>query len=34
MHGQTNKDIGKNNELPCAIIKHERSGSLPTIEIG
>jgi hypothetical protein len=22
MHGQTNKDIGKNNELPCAIIKH------------
>jgi hypothetical protein len=22
MHGQTNKGIRKNNELPCAIIKH------------
>jgi len=22
MHGQTNEDIGKNNELSCAIIKH------------
>jgi hypothetical protein len=21
MHGQTNKDIEKNNELPCVIIK-------------
>jgi hypothetical protein len=21
MHGQTNKDIGKNKELPCVIIK-------------
>jgi hypothetical protein len=22
MHAQTNEDKGKNNELPCAIIKH------------